>query len=62
MFGGILKSATRMVSSPLDIADIGMDVLTGGDGSKRSRRDSPLSGILETRDEVANAFEELDED
>jgi hypothetical protein len=61
MFGSFLKGATQIVSAPLDIADIGLDVITGGDGSKHSRRDSLLSGLIETRDDVADAFEELDD-
>lgn len=62
MFGGFLKGVTKIVSSPLDVVDIGLDVVTGGDGSKHSRRDSLLSGFIDVRDDVANAFEELDED
>lgn len=61
MFGSLLKSATRIATSPLDIADIGLDVVTGGNGSKSSRRDSLLSGLIESRDDVADAFEELDD-
>jgi hypothetical protein len=29
MFGSFLKGATQIVSAPLDIADIGLDVITG---------------------------------
>lgn len=61
MFGSLLSAATRIVTSPVDIVDIGVDVVTGGDGSKRSRRDSLLSGVLDTRDDVAKSFKELDD-
>ena len=61
MFGSLLKSVTKVVTAPVDIVDIGVDVLTGGDGSKSSRRDSPLSGIIDMRDNVADSFEELDD-
>lgn len=61
MFGSLLKIATKVVTSPLDVVDVGFDAATGGDGSKHSRRDSPLSGLIDTRDDVANAFVELDD-
>lgn len=61
MFGSLLKGVTKIATSPLDVVDIGVDVVTGGDGSKRSRRDSPLSGLIDMRDDVADAFEELDD-
>jgi hypothetical protein len=61
MFGSLLKGVTKIATSPLDIVDIGVDVVTGGDGSKNSRRDSPLSGLINMRDDVADAFEELDD-
>lgn len=62
MFGSILKSAIKIGTAPADILDIGADVLTGGNGSRASRRDSPLSGLFEARDNFADACEELDED
>lgn len=62
MFGSLLKTGLNIVSSPVDILDIGVDVVTGGDGSKASRRDSLLSGVLGMRDDVGDALEELDED
>lgn len=61
MFGSLLSIATKIITAPIDIVDIGVDVVTGGDGSKRSRQNSPLSGIIDTRDDVADAFDELDD-
>lgn len=62
MFGSIMKAATKVVSAPLDIADIGLDIATGGNGRKASRRDSLLSPLVEMRDDFADSLEELDED
>lgn len=35
MFGKVLKAAVKIGTAPLDIGDVGLDVLTGGDGSRR---------------------------
>jgi len=63
MFGSILSSVVKIATLPLDVADAGMDVLAGGDGSKRSRRqnDSPLGMLTEMRDGVTRAIEEIDD-
>lgn len=64
MFGKFISSAIKVVTLPVDAANAGLDVLAGGDGSKRSRLSvpTPLSLVEEVRDAVADAAEEIDED
>ena len=63
MLGKLIGTAIRVVTLPLDAANAGMDILTGGDGSKRSRADdcNPLSGLEDLRDRVAETADEIDE-
>ena len=63
MFGSLLSSAIKIATLPVDAANIGMDVMTGGDGSKSSRNDSdnPLSLLEQMRDAVADAAEDIDD-
>lgn len=63
MFGKLLGTAIRVVTLPVDAANAGMDILAGGDGSKRSRRadDNPLAMLEQLRDRVAETAEELDD-
>jgi len=60
MIGKLLSSAVKVVTCPVDIAEASIDVLAGGDGSKRSRQDgiNPMSAV---RDGVCKALEDLDE-
>lgn len=60
MFGSLLGGITKAVTLPLDVVDIGLDIVTGGDGSKYSRRDSVLSPIVDIRDDVVDSLNELD--
>lgn len=62
MFGKLLGTAIRVVSLPVDAANAGMDMLTGGDGTKRSRNadDNPLAMLEQLRDRVAETAEDLD--
>ena len=61
MFGKLLGTAIRAITLPVDIVNIGTDILVGGDGSKRSRTDgsSPFGMLEEIRDKVAEAAEEI---
>lgn len=63
MIGKLIGTAIRVVTLPLDAANAGMDILTGGDGTKKSRADleSPLTILEEIRDRTAEAAEEIDE-
>jgi hypothetical protein len=60
MFGSLLGGVARLATLPLDVADISLDIVSGGDGSRHSRRDSILSPLVDTRDDFADALEELD--
>lgn len=62
MLGKLLSTVTKVATLPLDVANITLDVACGGDGSKRSRSDSPLGGLEDIRDQVAESMEEFDED
>jgi hypothetical protein len=60
MFGKILGSVVKVVTLPLDVVDVALDVADGGDGSKRSR--SRGDNILtEMRDGVVDACEKIDD-
>ena len=63
MFGKLLGSAIRIVTLPIDAVNIGLDLATGGDGSKESRTDFPSPTALaeQIRDKLAEAAEEIDE-
>lgn len=65
MFGSILSKAIKVATCPIDLANITMDKIAGGSGSKRSRNDpncpNPLSLLEEIRDSVADTAEKLDD-
>jgi len=63
MFGELLSSAIKISTLPVDAVNIGMDIATGGDGSKQSRNgcDSPLSMLEQARDALADAAEDIDD-
>ena len=59
MFGNILSTAVKVVTLPIDVAEKSVDIMAGGDGSKRSVRDG--GGFLsEIRDSVTDTLEDLD--
>ncbi len=64
MFGKFLSSTIKVVTLPLDAANIAMDFATGGSGSKASRTNannaSPLSWAEQVRDEIADAAKDID--
>ena len=62
MFGSILGTVARVAVLPAAVADAGMDILCGGDGSKRNRNltDSPLNGVVQLGEAIAEACEEID--
>ncbi len=62
--GKIIGTGIRVVSLPLDAANAGLDIATGGSGSKRSRNSddfNPLSALEQLRDEVAETADEIDD-
>lgn len=67
MFGKLLSSAIKIVTLPVDAAAAATDIVTGGDGSKRSRTSdgdvfpNVLGAAEELRDRVAEAAEDIDQ-
>lgn len=63
MLGKLIGTAIRVVTLPIDAANAGFDIITGGDGSKRSRTDdwNPLGAIEELRDRIAETADEIDD-
>jgi len=59
MIGNILSGVVKIVTSPIDIAESAIDILSGGDGSKESKSISEpiLSSI---RDGICKGLEDLD--
>ena len=60
MIGKLLGKAIEVVTLPIDAIDAVADVATGGDGSKRSRRDGD-NPLTEIRDGIVKACEEIDD-
>lgn len=65
MFGKLISGVIKTVTLPVDAASAGLDIITGGDGSKRSRRNgevfpNPFALIEEVRDRVCESAEEID--
>lgn len=60
MFGSLLSKAIKVVTLPVDAAEIVVDVATGGDGDRRDLRNTfPLPS--DVRDAVAKAAEDIDD-
>jgi hypothetical protein len=47
MLGSLLSGVIDVASAPLKIGNAILDVASGGDGSRESRQEIPLSGDLE---------------
>lgn len=66
MLGKLIGKTIRIATLPLDAASAGMDMLTGGSGSKRSRTNpndfTPLGDLERLRDRIAEAAEDIDDD
>lgn len=60
MIGKLLGTAIKVVTLPVDVAEATVDVLVGGDGSKRSRRHGDINIVSEVRDGIVEAVEEID--
>jgi len=64
MFGKLISSAIKVVTLPIDGANAAMDIMCGGDGSKRSRLRhgvDPLADLERLRDRVADAAKDIDD-
>ena len=60
MLGKLLSSAVKIATLPVDIVDATLDVASGGDGSKESRKTGG-NPITEVRDGIGKAIEDIDE-
>lgn len=60
MLGKLLGGVVRLATVPLDVAEIGMDLMTGGDGNRKEMRDA-FPCASELRDKFANALEQIDD-
>ena len=60
MIGKLLSGALKIVTLPVDIVEIGMDMATGGDGSKQSRNSTDLPMVSNLRDKIADTLEDID--
>lgn len=61
MIGKILSKAVKIVTLPVDIIEGTFDVMSGGDGSVSSRRDSGAAMMTEIREGICKAIESIDE-
>jgi len=65
MIGNLISKTIKIVTLPLDAANVGLDIATGGSGSKRSRTNyndcSPLGDLERLRDKIAEAAKEIDD-
>lgn len=61
MFGKLLSDVVKVITLPIDVTEITLDVLTGGDGSKESFDQSGLPRPSEIRDKVCEKIEEIDD-
>ncbi len=60
MFENLFSLPLRVLTLPVDVANATLDIACGGDGSKRSRQDSPLAPLEQIRDRAAETLEDLD--
>ena len=60
MIGKLLGAAVRIVTIPVDVVEIAMDMATGGSGSKASRQSSDMPMLSNLRDKVAETLEDID--
>ena len=63
MLGNLISTVIKVATLPVDAANAGLDMLCGGDGSKKSRTqaDTPLTLLENLRDEIAKAVKDADQ-
>ena len=62
MIGKLLSGAIKIATCPVDIVESGFDVLTGGDGSKRSKEESDMPRLGSLRDGICKGLEDIDKE
>lgn len=65
MFGKLISNVIKVATLPVDAASASLDIITGGDGSKRSRKGNesfpnPFALIEEVGDRVCESAEGID--
>lgn len=58
MLGSILSGIIKVATLPIDIAESGLDVIAGGDGSKESKEESGITPFSSLRDGVCKGIED----
>jgi len=63
MIGKLFGTAIRIVTLPIDAVNAGIDIASGGDGSKDSRTEdyNPLGMLEDWRDRIAETAEDMDD-
>lgn len=58
MLGKLISGAIKVVTLPVDVIESGIDVATGGDGSKESKDDSDMPRLGNLRDGVCKGIKD----
>ena len=59
MIGKLISGVVKLATLPIDVIEIGADLITGGDGSRRELKDVvPMASNL--RDKICEQIEEID--
>ena len=58
--GGLIGKAIKLATVPIDIAEVGLDLATGGDGSRDGLKDADLPMASQLRDAVVDVVENID--
>lgn len=63
MFGRFLSEVVDVVTTPVRAVNAAVDIVTGGNGSKESRRElpTPLTLIEEVAEVVSDELKDLDD-
>ena len=61
MLGNLLSKTIKLITVPVDMVESVLDVATGGDGSKASKKSSGLPLPSELRDAICQPLEDLDD-
>jgi len=62
MFGKLINSVIKVATLPIDIVESGVDVITGGDGSKESKENSGMPRLGELRDGICKGIKDTLDD
>ena len=58
MFGKLITGAIKLATLPIDVVESGLDIVTGGDGSKESKESSGVPRLGELRDGICKGIED----